>query len=434
MSNPLRIGIAGLGTVGAGTVRMVTERAEKLKAATGRAFEITAVSARDKSADRGVDLSGYEWLDDSLALATREDVDVVVELIGGSDGVAKDLIEAAIGRAKHVVTANKALIAHHGTALAGAAEKAGVSLSYEAAVAGGIPIIKSLREGLAGNRISRVYGILNGTCNFILSAMADQARDFDDVLAECQKLGYAEADPSFDIDGIDAAHKLAILSSVAFGTEVNFDGVYVEGIRQISLTDMEFADELGYAIKLLGVAAVRDAGGVERLEQRVHPCMVPKNAPIAHVSGSLNAVVAEGDFVDTIVQEGPGAGAGPTSSAVVGDLIDIARGANIPTFGVPADQLKAMAQAPMEKHVGAYYIRLMLVDKPGVFADIASALKDHHVSMESVIQRTRDPGEAVPVVMTLHETEEAGVIGALQEIAAVEAVVEQPRMIRIEAL
>ncbi|NQU61946.1 MAG: homoserine dehydrogenase [Rhodospirillales bacterium] len=434
MSNPLKIGIAGLGTVGAGTVRMVTERAEKLKAATGRAFEITAVSARDKKADRGVDLSGYEWLDDPLAMATHSNVDVVVELIGGADGIAKDLVEAAISGGRHVVTANKALIAHHGTALAGAAEKAGVSLAYEAAVAGGIPIIKSLREGLAGNRIQRVYGILNGTCNFILSAMADQARDFDDVLAECQKLGYAEADPSFDIDGIDAAHKLAILSSVAFGCEVNFDAVHVEGIRQISLTDMQFADELGYVIKLLGVAAVQGAGGETSLEQRVHPCMVPKNAPIAHVSGSLNAVVAEGDFVNTIVQEGPGAGAGPTASAVVGDLIDIARGANIPTFGVPADQLKAMTPVPMHKHVGAYYIRLMVVDEPGVLADVAAAFKKHAVSIESVLQRTRDPGEPVPVVLTMHETEESALTGALADIAAVKSIIEPPRMIRIEAL
>ncbi len=430
MSPPLKIGIAGLGTVGAGTVRMVLEHAGDIGQSAGRGIEITAVSARDKKADRGVDISKFKWLDNPLDMATDPDIDVVCELIGGHDGIAKDLSEAAIGGGKHVVSANKALIAHHGTALAKAAEGAGVTFAYEAAVAGGIPIIKSLREGLAGNRLSRVYGILNGTCNFILSAMTDQGREFDDVLAECQKLGYAEADPSLDIDGIDTAHKLAILSSVAFGCEINFDAVHVEGIRHVSLMDMEFAKELGYRIKLLGIASVSEDG----LEQRVHPCMVPEAAPIAHVPESFNAVVADGDYVDTIVHEGRGSGAGPTASAVVADLIDIARGSSVPTFRVPAGQLKTIPPVPMEKHFGAYYIRLMVVDKPGVFADIAAALMDHEVSMESVLQRTRDPGEAVPVVMTMHETEEAGMTKALQTIAAVDAVVEPPRMIRIESL
>jgi len=430
MSQPLNIGIAGLGTVGAGLVRLVTDHGSDLATRAGRAIDITAVSARDKKADRGIDISAIPWHDDPLALAADDGIDVVVELIGGSDGGAKDLCEAAIQNGKHVVTANKALVAHHGTALAVAAEGAGVTFAYEAAVAGGIPIIKTLREGLAGNAIERVYGILNGTCNFILSAMSDQGREFEDVLKECQDLGYAEADPSFDIDGIDTAHKLAILASVAFGSEVNFDAVHVEGIRHISPMDMQFAAELGYRIKLLGIASVREDG----LEQRVHPCMVPEAAPIAHVAGSLNAVVADGDFVDTIVLEGHGAGAGPTASAVAADVIDIARGLRVPTFGVPAAQLKTISPVAMERHYGAYYIRLMVVDKPGVFADIASALKNHAVSMESVLQRTRDPGEPVPVVMTLHETEEAAMVQALDEIAAVGAVVETPRMIRIESL
>ncbi len=426
MSAPLKIGVAGLGTVGAGLVRLISEHAQDL---AGRAIEIAAVSARDRNADRGVDISPYVWCDDPLDLARDEDIDVVVELIGGSDGIAKDLTQAAFNNAKHVVTANKALVAHHGTALAHDAETCGVSFSYEAAVAGGIPIIKSLREGLAGNSLNRVYGILNGTCNYILSAMSEEGREFEDILAECQKLGYAEVDPSFDIDGIDAAHKLAILASVAFGGEVNFEAVHVEGIRHISPVDMQFAKELGYSIKLLGIASIRNDG----LEQRVHPCMVPAESPIAHVAGSLNAVVADGDFVGTIVQEGAGAGAGPTASAVAADIIDIARGFRVPTFGVPAGQLKTWPSVPMQHHNGAYYIRLMVVDKPGVFADIAAALRDHAVSMESVLQRTRDPGEAVPVVMTLHETEEASMTGALEEIAAVGAVVEPPRMIRIES-
>ncbi len=430
MGKPLNIGIAGLGTIGGGTFKLLTEQADIIESRAGRAVRLVAVADPDASRMKEAEKNGIKCYADALPMAADDDVDVVIELIGGSEGIAKKLCEAAIKNAKHVVTANKALVAHHGTELAGAAEDAGVSFAYEAAVAGGIPIIKSLREGLAGNRLTRVYGILNGTCNYILSAMAEGGREFDDVLKECQKLGYAEADPSFDIDGIDTAHKLAILASVAFGGKVNFDAVHIEGIRHVSLMDMKFAEELGYTIKLLGVASVRDDG----LEQRVHPCMVRSSSPIATVSGSLNAVVAEGDFVDTVVHEGYGAGAGPTASAVAADVIDIARGLNIPTFGVPADQLKTVPTVPMERHFGAYYVRLMLVDKPGVFADIASALKDHQVSMESVLQRTRDPGEAVPVVMTLHETEEAGVLGALKEIAAIKAVVEQPRMIRIENL
>ncbi|NQV83580.1 MAG: homoserine dehydrogenase [Rhodospirillales bacterium] len=430
MSEPLKIAVAGLGTVGAGLVRLISERSEDLEIRAGRAIEITAVSARDRTAERGIDIAPYAWHDDPLHLAVLDDIDVVVELIGGSDGIAKTLTEAAFENGKHVVTANKALVAHHGLGLAHKAEAAGVSFSYEAAVAGGIPIIKSLREGLAGNSLHRVYGILNGTCNYILTAMSEQGREFEDVLAECQKLGYAEADPSFDIDGIDAAHKLAILASVAFGGEVNFDAVHVEGIRHISPMDMQFAEELGYRIKLLGIASIRADG----LEQRVHPCMVPVDTPIAHVSGSLNAVVADGDFVGTIVQEGPGAGAGPTASAVAADIIDIARGLRVPTFGVPAGQLKAIAPVPMQRHTGAYYIRLMVVDKPGVLADITAVLRDHAVSMESVLQRTRDPGEPVPVVMTVHEAEEASMTGALEEIAAIGAIVETPRMIRIESL
>jgi homoserine dehydrogenase len=430
VSDPLKIGVAGLGTVGAGLLRLISDRAQDLTLRAGRSIEIAAISARDRNADRGVDISPYVWRDDPLDLARDADIDVVVELIGGSDGIAKDLSEAAFENGKHVVTANKALVAHHGTALAHGAEAAGVSFSYEAAVAGGIPIIKSLREGLAGNRLNRVYGILNGTCNYILTAMSEQGREFEDILAECQKLGYAEADPSFDIDGIDAAHKLAILASVAFGGEVNFEAVHVEGIRHISPVDMQFAEELGYRIKLLGIASIRDDG----LEQRVHPCMVPADKAIAHVSGSLNAVVADGDFVGTIVHEGAGAGAGPTASAVAADIIDIARGFRVPTFGVPAKQLKTFPSVPMQKHSGAYYIRLMVVDKPGVFANIADSLRDHAVSMKSVLQRTRDPGEAVPVVMTMHETEEASMTRVLEAIDAIGAVVEPPRMIRIESL
>jgi len=430
LKRPLKIGIAGLGTVGGGTVRLLHDRGARLALNAGRPIEIAAVSARARKAKRAADVGAYRWVADPMKLATDPGIDVVVELIGGAEGVARKLCQAAIAHGKHVVTANKALVAHHGTALAKAAEKAGVSFRYEAAVAGGIPIIKSLREGLAANRIRRVYGILNGTCNYILSAMTDQGREFSDVLKECQKLGYAEADPSLDVDGVDTAHKLAILASVAFGCEINFPAVHVEGIRHVSLMDMTFARELGYRIKLLGIASVSKNG----LEQRVHPCMVPENSPIAHVGGTINAVVADGDFVDTVVQEGRGAGAGPTASSVVADLLDIARGAQVPTFSVPATRLKKIKAVPMARHHGAYYVRLMVVDRPGVFADVAAALRDHSVSMESVIQRTRNPGEPVPVVMTLHETEEARMRRALKKIATAEAVVEPPRMIRIESL
>jgi homoserine dehydrogenase len=430
MSLPLRIGIAGLGTVGAGTVRLLREHGDVLAQRCGRAIEIVAVSARDRGRDRGIDVSKVRWIDDAMALARDPDVDVVVELIGGADGSAKQVVEAAIAGGKHVVTANKALLAHHGTALARAAEAAGVTLAYEAAVAGGIPIIKALREGLAGNRVERIYGILNGTCNYILTTMRRTGREFADVLAEAQKLGYAEADPSFDVDGIDTAHKLAILTSVAFGCEINFAGVHVEGIRNVSAMDIAYAEELGYRIKLLGSARPTEHG----IEQRVHACMVPVGTPIAHVEGVFNAVVTEGDFVGQNVAEGRGAGAGPTASAVVADLVDIARGRMLPTFSVPAAQLTRLPASPMERHRGAYYIRLMVFDRPGVIADVTAALRDEQVSLESMLQRGRAPDEAVPVVLTTHDTDEAAMRRALDRIAALQTVVEPPHMIRIETL
>jgi homoserine dehydrogenase len=430
LDGALRIGIAGLGIVGAGTVRLLREHGDVLGQRCGRAIEIAAVSARDRTRDRGVDLSGLRWADDAMALARDPGVDVVVELIGGADGIAKQLVEAAIAGGKHVVTANKALLAHHGTALARAAEAAGVALAYEAAVAGGIPIIKALREGLAGNRVERIYGILNGTCNYILTTMRRTGREFADVLAEAQKLGYAEADSSFDVDGIDTAHKLAILTSVAFGCEINFAGVHVEGIRNVSAMDIAYAEELGYRIKLLGSARPTEHG----IEQRVHACMVPIGTPIAHVEGVFNAVVTEGDFVGQNVAEGRGAGAGPTASAVVADLVDIARGRMLPTFSVPAAQLRRLPASPMERHRGAYYIRLMVFDRPGVIADVTAVLRDEQVSLESMLQRGRAPDEVVPVVLTTHDTDESAMRRALDRIAALPTVVEPPHMIRIETL
>ncbi len=430
MTRPLRIAIAGLGNVGAGTVKLLQTHGQDLARRCGRAIEIRAVSARDRKRGRGIDLSSYAWHEDCAALAELPDIDVVVELIGGAEGAARRLVEAALARGKHVVTANKALLAHHGTALARAAEAKGVSLGYEAAVAGGIPIIKTLREGLAANRIQRIYGILNGTCNYILTTMRQTGREFAEVLADAQRLGYAEADPGFDVDGIDAAHKLAILAGVAFGCEIDFTGVQVEGIRNVSAVDIAFAEELGYRIKLLGIARLTDFG----IEQRVHACMVPLGTPIAHVEGVHNAVVTEGDFVGQNICEGRGAGAGPTASAVVSDLIDIARGRSQPTFSVPASELKALPAAPLARHRGAYYVRLMVVDKPGVIADVAAALRDEEVSMEAMIQRGRSPGEAVPVVLTTHETEEAAMRRALARIETLASVLEPPHMIRIESL
>ena len=427
---PLRLGIAGLGTVGGGVVRLVQQHGDLLAARCGRPIQVAAVSAHDRNRDRSLDLSSFTWYDDPVAMAGSDEIDVLVELIGGDAGPAKGAVEAAIAAGKDVVTANKALIAHHGTALASAAEAQGVALNFEAAVAGGIPIIKAMREGLAGNRFSRVYGILNGTCNYILSAMRDSGRDFGEVLGEAQALGYAEADPAFDVDGVDAAHKLSILTSLAFGCPVNLGSVYIEGIRQVSAIDIEFATELGYRIKLLAIARLTEYG----VEQRVHPCMVAEGASIAHVGGVFNAVVAEGDFVDRVVFEGRGAGAGPTASAVVGDLIDIGRNIRLPAFSVPANALKALPPAAMDRHVGPYYVRLSVLDQPGVIADISAILRDQEISIGSMLQRGRAPGEAVPVVLITHENEEAAMVRAMALIGGLDSVVEEPKIIRIEAL
>jgi homoserine dehydrogenase len=428
VSRPLSVGIAGLGTVGGGVLALLRQNADLISARAGRPIAVVGVSARDRERDRGVSLAGLHWYDDSVALARAPGIDVVVECIGGADGPARAVVEAALEAGRPVVTANKALLAVHGAALAALAEKAGVTLAFEAAVAGGIPAIKALREGLAANRISRVAGILNGTCNYILTVMRERGREFADVLAEAQRLGYAEADPSFDVDGIDAAHKLAILAALAFGRPVAFADVHVEGISRVSAMDIAFASELGYRIKLLGIARATEGG----IEARVHPCMVPQASPIARVDGVFNAVVAEGDFCGRVMLEGRGAGAGPTASAVVADLIDIARGRTVPVWGAASGALSHAPSVPIEAHVGAYYLRLMVVDRPGVIADVTAALRDAGVSLESMLQRGRSPGEAVPVVLVTHETSEAAMRAALARIAALEAVLEEPAMIRIE--
>ena len=428
MTQPLKIGIAGLGTVGAGVVKLLAEHNRLLSLRGGRPLKIVAVSARSKAKKRDIDLGKARWERDPLALAKAPDIDVVVELIGGSDGIARRLVQTALRQGKHVVTANKALLAHHGAELAALAEKKECILGFEAAVAGGIPIIKALREGLVGNRVRRLYGILNGTCNYILTTMRETGRDFGAVLAEAQAAGYAEADPSFDVDGVDAAHKLAVLTGAAFGAKVNFDGIHVEGVRRVTAMDIEFGEELGYRIKLLGLARETRYG----IEQRVHPCMVPLKAPIAHIEGVFNAVVVEGDFVGTTMFQGRGAGQGPTASAVVADLVDVARGRSMPAFVVPAAYLADMKVSPMARHFGAYYMRLMVQDRPGVIAAVSGILAKERISVEGMLQRGRSQSGEVPVVITTHETEEAAMQRAVARIAKLKTVAEEPCVIRIE--
>lgn len=424
------LGIAGLGTVGAGVVKIVEKHAGLLADRAGCAIEIRAVSARDRSRDRGIDVSGYDWYDNPVDLASPESgVNVVVELIGGSDGPALALAREALGRGIGFVTANKALIATHGKELAALAEEKGAALKFEAAVAGGIPIIKALREGLAGNAIASVRGILNGTCNYILTRMEREGLAFDDVLKDAQQLGYAEADPTFDIDGIDTAHKTAILASLAFGTEPDIENLPTEGIRTIAPVDIEYAKELGYRIKLLGVAQHTDEG----IETRVHPAMVPTRAAIANVMDATNAVVVEGDAVGQTVYEGAGAGEGPTASAVLADILDVARGVGGPSLGIPADRLKASAPVPVEKHRGTYYIRLRVGDRPGVMADITKILAEENVSIESMLQRGRADDGGVYIVLTTHETVEASVAATLDRFTQLDCVLETPTMLRIEA-
>ena len=432
---PLRIALAGLGTVGAGVIRLVETNAELIARRAGRPIVVSAVCARDRHKDRGIDLAPYGWEDDMTLLAARDDVDVVVELVGGADGPALALARNAIAHGKALVTANKAMIAHHGLQLAAWAEAAGVPMRFEAAVAGGIPVIKGLREGAAANAIDRLYGILNGTCNFILSTMEDTGRDFADVLAEAQSLGYAEADPSFDIEGTDAAHKLSILSAIAFGTRIDFASVDTAGISRILAADIAQADSLGYVIRLIGMAEV---DGVEGgLFQRVQPHLVPFDHPLAHVDGATNAIVAEGNFSGRLLFQGAGAGDGPTASAVVADIIDIARGYDAgfeadATFSIPVADLTDMAPAPRGHRLGRAYIRFIVADRPGVLAQITAAMRDAGVSIESLIQKGRaeEAGEVL-VAMVTHEGPESAVAEALRLLEGSESLTGAPLVMQI---
>lgn len=441
MNRPLKLGIAGLGTVGTGLLQLLAEHGPRLARSVGRSIEVAGVSARSRAKKRGAALGEAAWFDDATRLAADASIDVFVELIGGDEGVAKVAVETALRAGKPVVTANKALLARHGIELAKLAEKNGVALNFEAAVAGGIPVIKTLREALAANQIRRVYGILNGTCNYILTQMQEEHRSFGDVLAEAQAKGYAEADPTFDIDGSDTAHKLTLLTSLAFGTEVAFDEIDVEGIRTISQADIEAADDLGYRIKLLGVALMTESG----IEQRVHPAMVPKHSAIAEVSGVTNCVAIDGDFCGNLLLAGAGAGGRATASAVASDILDIARGDNPPPFGVPAAKLKAYKRARLGQHQGAYYVRLAVFDRPGAMANVAGRMGERGVSLESIVQRRPrgaqpgidarpNPGAPTSVILITHETTEAAIRGALEAIHQDGQVAEKPQMIRIEPL
>jgi homoserine dehydrogenase len=428
MTTPLRLGIAGLGTVGVGVVRILRKQAALLSARTGREITISAVSARDASKDRGVNLTAYAWEDDPVALATRDDVDVFVELMGGSEGTAKDATEAALNAGKHVVTANKALLAIHGQALAETAEAAGLMIRYEAAVAGGIPVIKALSEGLAGNQITRVMGVMNGTCNYILTRMESDGLGYNALFEEAGKLGYLEADPNLDVGGIDAGHKLAILSTIAFGTRMNFDGVELEGIQRIELEDIRQAADMGYRIKLLGVAQ-RTARG---LEQRMQPCLVPASSPLGQLEGGTNMVVIEGDAVEQIVLRGPGAGEGPTASAVVGDICDLARGLRLPVFGQPA---KTLQDAPSARTglPAPYYLRMALMDKPGALAKIATILGEAGVSIDRMRQYGHSEPSA-PVLIVTHKTTRAALDEALAAMRTTDVMAQDPVALRIENL
>jgi homoserine dehydrogenase len=423
---PLRLGIAGLGTVGIGAVQILQKHGPLIAARAGRQIEITAVSARDRTKNRDADLSGYAWEADPVVLARRPDVDVVIEVMGGHDGPAKATTEAAIAAGKDVVSANKALLAHHGHALALAAEAQGCVIRFEAAVAGGIPVIKALTEGLAANAMRRVMGVMNGTCNYILTRMQSTGLPYETVFEEARTLGYLEADPNLDVGGIDAGHKLALLAAIAFGTEVSFDAVELEGIGSISIDDIRHAADMGFRIKLLGVAQMTGRG----LEQRMTPCLVPADHPLGQLQGGTNMVVLEGDSVGQIVLRGPGAGGGPTASAVMADVIDIARGNRTPIFGRPAASLvkpvAAQAAAP-----APFYLRMTLIDKPGALAKIATELGAAGISIDRMRQYGHQDAHA-PVLIVTHKATRDDVAHAISRFAATGVLVGEPVAIRIE--
>jgi homoserine dehydrogenase len=438
MAEPLKVGLAGLGTVGTAVVDLLERGRDKLVARCGRPIEVVAVSARSRGKKRAIDLKKFRWVADPVALAADPEIDVFVEVIGGAGDPARRGIETALGAGKPVVTANKALLARHGHKLALLAERNQIALNFEASVAGGIPIVKTLRESLNGDAVTRIYGILNGTCNYILSRMEHDRLAFADCLREAQRLGYAEADPTFDVEGHDTGQKLAILASLSFGTKSDEAAIYVEGISSITLADLDAASDLGYRVKLLGVAVRTEAG----IEQRVHPTMVPKDSAIAQVMGVTNAVTVDADGLAPITLVGPGAGGMATASAVVSDLADIARGVRTPPFGRPAARMSMIRKAPMQRHEGGYYIRLLARDRPGSAAAIARRLAQQQISIESIVQRqapqakgAAPPGRSadpVPVILITYATSEDAVRKALAAVRRDRVISGQPQVIRIE--
>ena len=431
MEKPLRLGVAGLGVVGTSLIQLLQRRRTEFIARAGRECVLAAYSVRRKR-DAAAGLGRAKYFENAAAMAASAEIDVFVELIGGADGAAFEAVKAALVRGLPVVTANKAMLAAHGLQLANLSESHKAPLYYEAAVGGGIPIVKTLRESLAGNTIRRVAGILNGTCNYILSRMETERLPFEVCLAEAQRLGYAETDPTFDIGGFDTAHKLAILASLAFGSKIDAAAISVEGIESITLADLAAADELGFRIKLLGVAE-RTPHGVE---QRVHPTMVSKSAPLAQTMGVLNAVSIDGDAVGELTLVGPGAGGDATASAVAADIADIARGTRLPTFGRPAATLVDADRVPMQRHEGGYYVRLAVADRPGAMGAIAARFGEQMISLEAIMQK-RAAREAaasgvVPVVLMTHGTTEASIRDALAHAVEDGVVREKPQVIRIE--
>jgi len=426
---PFKIGLAGLGTVGVGVIKILQQHRDVITARAGRPIDIISVTARSKDKDRGVDISGYNWVDNFADMAQEDGLDCIVEMIGGAEGAVKDAVENALSNGKHVVTANKAMLAHHGASMAKLAEDNNVTVGYEAAIAGGIPIVKAMREGLAGNQITAVSGILNGTCNYILTEMRETGRDFGDVLIEAQEKGYAEADPTFDVEGIDAAHKLCLLTALGFGVLPDFEALSVTGISDISADDIAFAKELGFKIKLLGVAKqARD-----KILQTMEPCLVPYHSALGAVEGVFNGVNVKGDFVNEITLNGPGAGEGPTASAIVADIIDIARGNRPPVFGVPAAHLKTANWASAEDLTGACYLHLEVKDVSGVIADVTAILKNHDVSIQKMLQPDPAADGAASVIIITHDGKIQSVMAGVKEISALDSIIGTPKMLRIES-
>jgi len=436
---PIKVGLLGIGTVGAGTFNVLQRNQEDIRRRAGRGIEITMVAARNLERARGIVGAGVEVVGDPFAVVNNPDIDIVVELIGGYE-LPRELVLQAIANGKHVVTANKALLALHGNEIFAAAQEKGVTVAFEAAVAGGVPIIKALREGLTANRIESVAGIINGTTNFILSEMREKGLDFATVLKQAQELGYAEADPTFDIEGVDAAHKLTLMSAIAFGIPVQFDKAYIEGISQLQARDIRYAEQLGYRIKLLGITRRTRTEGKEGIELRVHPTLIPAARLIANVEGAMNAVLVQADAVGASLYYGKGAGSEPTASAVIADLVDVTRLATVdpycrvPHLAFQPNEMTDVAIVPMAEITTSYYLRVYVKDQLGVMADLTRILADAGISIDAVLQK--EPGDQVnlDIILLTHQTREKNIIAAIEKIENLPAVISKVTRIRLETL